>query len=145
VLDEPLYASFLSITGLSRPYRDLVLAAQVRRCCCRARALSPASAGAARLGSTVCEARHRRRATAATSSTPSLFTHTRARATTTTQDADAHAVASAILGPRRQPVLYAKHMAKHKVGLGQELWQRGTHMVSTGRGGSARSALGARL
>lgn len=30
VLDEPLYASFLSITGLARPYRDLVLQAQVR-------------------------------------------------------------------------------------------------------------------
>jgi hypothetical protein len=29
VLDEPLYGSFLSITGLARPYRDLVLQAQV--------------------------------------------------------------------------------------------------------------------
>jgi hypothetical protein len=29
VMDEPLYASFLSITGLARPYRDLVLQAQV--------------------------------------------------------------------------------------------------------------------
>jgi hypothetical protein len=29
VLDEPLYASFLAITGLARPYRDLVLQAQV--------------------------------------------------------------------------------------------------------------------
>jgi len=28
-MDEPLYASFLSITGLTRPYRDLVLQAQV--------------------------------------------------------------------------------------------------------------------
>jgi hypothetical protein len=38
-------------------------------------------------------------------------------------------VAQTILGPRNKPVLYAKHMAKHKVGLDQSLMQRAQHMV----------------
>lgn len=72
-MDEPLYASFLKITGAGRPYRDLVLAAQ---------------------------------------------------------EGDAHKVAATILGPRSKPVLYAKHIAKHKVGLNQSLWQGAQHVVS---------------
>ena len=74
-MDEPLYASYLSITGASRPYRDLVLSAQ---------------------------------------------------------ENDAHQVANQILGPRNKPVLYAKHISKHKVGLNQSLWQGAQHMVSIG-------------
>lgn len=45
------------------------------------------------------------------------------------QDTSAHKVAASILGPRSKPVLYAKHMAKHKIGLDQSLMQRATHMV----------------
>jgi hypothetical protein len=52
------------------------------------------------------------------------------------QDTDAHRVAESILGPRSKPVLYAKHMAKHKVGLNQSLMTRATHMVGGwGQGG----------
>ncbi|KAF8057631.1 branched-chain-amino-acid aminotransferase-like protein 1 [Scenedesmus sp. PABB004] len=72
VLDEPLYASYLAITGAARPYRDLVLAAQ---------------------------------------------------------DDDAHRVAASILGPRSKPVLYAKHISKHKVGLDDSLWKGATHVL----------------
>jgi len=46
------------------------------------------------------------------------------------QENDAHKVATTILGPRGKPVLYAKHIAKHKVGLDQALWQGANHMVS---------------
>lgn len=48
------------------------------------------------------------------------------------QGNDAHKVAATILGPRGKPVLYAKHIAKHKVGLDQALWQGATHMVRFG-------------
>lgn len=75
VMDEPLYASYLKITGATRPYRDLVLSAQ---------------------------------------------------------ENDAHKVAAQILAPRSKPVLYAKHISKHKVGLDQSLWQGAQHMVGHG-------------
>jgi hypothetical protein len=45
------------------------------------------------------------------------------------QDNSAHKVAETILGPRNKAVLYAKHMAKHKIGLNQSLMQRSQHMV----------------
>lgn len=34
-----------------------------------------------------------------------------------------------LLAPRRKPVLYAKHMAKHRVGLGPELLRRARHVL----------------
>jgi hypothetical protein len=46
------------------------------------------------------------------------------------QENNAHKVAATILGPRSKPVLYAKHIAKHKVGLNQSLWQGAQHVVS---------------
>jgi branched-chain amino acid aminotransferase len=46
------------------------------------------------------------------------------------QENSAHKVAASILGPRSKPVLYAKHIAKHKVGLNQSLWQGAQHVVS---------------
>jgi branched-chain amino acid aminotransferase len=45
------------------------------------------------------------------------------------QSPDAHAVADAILAPRSKPVLYAKHIAKHKVGLDGRLWRHAKHVV----------------
>lgn len=56
------------------------------------------------------------------------------------QDNSAHKVAETILGPRNKAVLYAKHMAKHKIGLDQSLMQRSTHMVGDDQG--ARCARG---
>ncbi|PNH08681.1 Branched-chain-amino-acid aminotransferase-like protein 2 [Tetrabaena socialis] len=73
VLDEPLYAHYLRTTGLERPYRDQVLAAQ---------------------------------------------------------DADGNAVVAAqLLGPRPRPLLYAKHMGKHKAGLSNDIFRRAQHVV----------------
>lgn len=76
VLDEPLYAHYLRLTGAARPYRDLVMRAQ---------------------------------------------------------DADgARVVREQLLAPRAaKPVLFAKHMAKQKVGLadGGELWRRAAHVL----------------
>ena len=65
MLDEPLYAHWLRLTGAERPYRDLVLAAQE-------------------------------------------------------QDGN-KVVAEQLLGPRQRRVLYAKHMAKQRLGIGKEL------------------------
>ncbi|KAF6259665.1 branched chain amino acid aminotransferase [Scenedesmus sp. NREL 46B-D3] len=45
------------------------------------------------------------------------------------QENSAHNVAAGILGPRGKPVLYAKHIAKHKVGLNQSLWQGAQHVL----------------
>ncbi|KAG2433280.1 hypothetical protein HXX76_008347 [Chlamydomonas incerta] len=73
VLDEPLYASYLTVTGLPRPYRDLVLAAQ------------PTDGNAV--------------------------------------------VRDQLLAPRSRPVLYAKHMGKHKLGITGELFKRAQHMI----------------
>ncbi|GLI67547.1 hypothetical protein VaNZ11_011772 [Volvox africanus] len=80
VLDEPLYANYLKLTCLPRPYREQVLA---------------------------------------------------------TQNPDGNAVVSEQLLAARghggnggsRPVLYAKHMGKHKIGLGQELFRRAQHVV----------------
>ncbi|KAL4439885.1 hypothetical protein ABPG75_002886 [Micractinium tetrahymenae] len=73
VLDEPLYAHFLTLTGAERPYTDLVLASQ---------------------------------------------------------DADgAHVVRQQLLGPRGKPMLYAKHMAKHRLGVPRELLRRARHVL----------------
>ncbi|GIL89748.1 hypothetical protein Vretimale_16602 [Volvox reticuliferus] len=80
VLDEPLYANYLKLTDVPRPYREEVLAAQ---------------------------------------------------------NPDGNAVVSEQLlaagghegrGGSR-PVLYAKHMGKHKIGLGPELFRRAQHVV----------------
>ncbi|KAI8474362.1 MAG: hypothetical protein J3K34DRAFT_453502, partial [Monoraphidium minutum] len=73
VLDEPLYASYLKLTGLPRPYREQVLAAQE-------------------------------------------------------QDGN-KVVQDLILGPRSKQVLYAKLIAKQKMGLDQALWQRANHVI----------------
>ncbi|PSC69247.1 aminotransferase class IV [Micractinium conductrix] len=73
VLDEPLYAHFLTLTGAERPYTQLVLQSQ---------------------------------------------------------DSDGRRVVQEqLLAPRRKPVLYAKHMAKHRVGLGPELLRRARHVL----------------
>eukprot|EP00873_Tetraselmis_striata_P007128 jgi/Tetstr1/427392/TSEL_017556.t1 len=72
VLDEPLYAHYLTHTGLERPYRGAVLDAQPH-------------AGAEVL-------------------------------------ARMHA-------PREHPVLFAKHMGKHKVGLDERELLKGRHMI----------------
>lgn len=73
VLDEPLYAHFLKLTGAERPYTELVLASQ---------------------------------------------------------DADAgRVVRGQLLGPRDEPLLYAKHMAKHRTGVPRELLRRARHVL----------------
>lgn len=59
------------------------------------------------------------------------------------QDHDAHKVADGLLGPRAKPVVYAKHIAKHKVGLDQRLWQRAAHVVrGAAEQGSVRTRAG---
>ncbi|KAG2488877.1 hypothetical protein HYH03_012672 [Edaphochlamys debaryana] len=73
VLDEPLYANYLKLTGVPRPYLDKVFAAQNVN------------------GNEV--------------------------------------VATQLLGPRSKPVLYAKHMGKHKIGLTSEIWSRAQHVI----------------
>lgn len=72
VLDEPLYAHYLSLTGADRPYTELVLAAQ---------------------------------------------------------DSNGGRVVQTMLAPRGKAVLYAKHMAKHKVGIKRELLRRARHVL----------------
>jgi len=74
VLDEPLYGSFLKLTGLPRPYREQVLAAQ--------------------------------------------------------DDDGNRVVQNQILAPRSKQVLYAKHIAKQKIGLDPTLWSKANHIVS---------------
>ncbi|PRW33103.1 branched chain amino acid aminotransferase [Chlorella sorokiniana] len=73
VLDEPLYAHFLRLTGAERPYTDLVMASQ---------------------------------------------------------DAEgSRVVAQQLLGPRDKPLLYAKHMAKHRIGVDRSLLRRARHVL----------------
>ncbi|KAK9809273.1 hypothetical protein WJX72_012545 [[Myrmecia] bisecta] len=73
VLDEPLYASFLRVTGAERPYRDQVLAEQ--------------------------------------------------------ENDGNKVVTELLLAPRKSKVLYVKHMAKHRVGLGKALLKGAAHML----------------
>ena len=47
-----------------------------------------------------------------------------------TYENDGNKVVAQLLGQRASPLLYAKHMAKHKVGLENALFQRGVHIVS---------------
>lgn len=74
VLDEPLYASYLKLTGAPRPYTDLVMRSQ---------------------------------------------------------DPDGNGVVrNQLLAPRAKPVLFAKHMAKHKLGVeGSSIFARSSHVL----------------
>lgn len=46
------------------------------------------------------------------------------------QEADGNKVVrDTILGPRSKGVMYAKHIAKQKVGLDPTIWQRANHVV----------------
>lgn len=46
------------------------------------------------------------------------------------QSTDGNAVVKdQLLAPRSRPVLYAKHMGKHKLGITGELFKRAQHMV----------------
>lgn len=40
VLDEPLYANFLQVTGVDRPYREELLSKMVRLCALNDRAIT---------------------------------------------------------------------------------------------------------
>jgi hypothetical protein len=62
------------------------------------------------------------------------------------QDSDGSRVArEALLGPWEKPVLYAKHMAKHQLGVDRALLRRGRHVLLVRCGaGAAAPAGGAR-
>lgn len=46
------------------------------------------------------------------------------------QDADGgRVVRQQLLGPRDKPLLYAKHMAKHRIGVPRELLRRARHVL----------------
>lgn len=47
-----------------------------------------------------------------------------------TYENDGNKVVAQLLGQRATPLLYAKHMAKHKVGLENALFKQGVHIVS---------------
>ncbi len=50
------------------------------------------------------------------------------------QDPDGNAVVQKqLLGPRARHALYAKHMAKHKVGLDSTIFKRASHVVGLPR------------
>lgn len=62
------------------------------------------------------------------------------------QDADGGAVVrQQLLGPRQRPVLYAKHMAKHRLGVDRCLLRRAAHvlLVRCGAAGPAPARAGA--
>ncbi|GLC47548.1 hypothetical protein PLESTM_002100400, partial [Pleodorina starrii] len=100
VLDEPLYANYLKLTGLHRPYRDQVLAAQdPDGNAVVSQQLLPPTRGA---GGGADSA--------------------------TGGNGNGSGNGSSGGGGVRR-VLYAKHMGKHKIGLGPELFRRAQHVI----------------
>ncbi|GFR44350.1 hypothetical protein Agub_g5567, partial [Astrephomene gubernaculifera] len=92
VLDEPLYANYLRLTGLPRPYREQVLAAQ-----------NPD-------GNAVVSTQLLSCPTSSSSPSSSSPSPSSPR-------------------PPGRPLLYAKHMGKHKAGITNELFKRAQHVI----------------
>ena len=108
VLDEPLYAAYLAATGLPRPYKDLV-SEYIAEILYPCPAMNPASCVFQLMAAQVHEG--------------------------------SKVVNEQLLSPPQsgssQPVLYAKHMAKQKMGISNNLFRRAQHIV---RGGVVQSA-----
>ncbi len=110
VLDEPLYAHFLRLTGAERPYTELVGG----RCClgcCMAETSEEAGhkANLVRKGGAVIAIGQLMHVDSRCPSPPVNAT----QQVMQSQEPDSsRVVAQQLLGPRDKPLLYAKHMAK---------------------------------
>jgi hypothetical protein len=123
VLDEPLYASYLKLTGVERPYLEQ---ARLRRLAGLAGCSSRPAAAAAPRRAARPLARGRPRPAAGSPAAPAAA----APQVMAAQDSDGDRVMQGqILGPRPRKVLYAKHISKQKIGLGADVWRRAQHMV----------------
>lgn len=117
VLDEPLYAHYLTLTGAPRPYTELVLQSQDAD---GNRLLRDLLSGQGRGGLAACSA-------ACLQLCSVHPTQLLAGQTTERPQRPPHP------GPRpadeQRRVLYCKHMAKHRIGVSRELLRQGRHFL----------------
>ena len=158
VLDEPLYANYLRLTGLPRPYKEQVCrlgllsllrggggggalqrsTAQLPSPCgAPVDSLSPCASPAAwallvsmTIYGSAGAGLHGERWQQGAAEPDSCATRKEGAMQPEMRRVPGWPLRSASLVPAAlQQVLYAKHIAKHKTGLDHSLWSRATHMV----------------
>lgn len=113
VLDEPLYAHYLRLTGAERPYTDLVSGRATGAAACSHLPLP--------ILPVLCLAQLRPSPLRPLSACLQVMA---------AQNPDGNAVVhQQLLGARERPVLYAKHMAKHRLGVDRSLLRRAAHVL----------------